>query len=148
MSILATWVLVWQPLRYCQTGFALTIVLPLCFEDKRWRRIYELAGDGDCKEKMKESKSEGKESGRRRGRETANSLRQYFTNFCLLPVGLNNADCNYRKQCKFVSVVTTLPLLRLKRNEVTSVGIENIFFEKICCWRRVFFLHKNKVWKS
>jgi len=46
------------------------------------------------------------------------------------PVGLNNADCNYRKQREFVSVVT--PLLsegRLNHNEVTSVGFENIPFE-------------------
>lgn len=123
MSIPATWVLVcWQLPRYCQTGFALAIVLPLCFEDKRRRRIYGLADDGDCKKRARDGEGE-----RRKLHRPAATIFHELPSSC--PVGLNNADCNYRKQRKFVSVVT--PLLsegRLNRNEVTSVGFENILF--------------------
>lgn len=146
MSISATQVLVWRCPRYCQTGFALAIVVSLCFEDKRRRRIYGLADGGDCKERMKESAEEReREGGRETGRERQQTCCDNISRTSVsCPVRLNNADCNYRKQREFVSVV--MPLLfkkRLKRNEMTSVGFENILFE-ICLFpsldetRRIF----------
>jgi len=121
MSIPATSVLVcWQLPRYCQTGFALAVVLPLCFEDKRRRRIYGMANDGGCKERERE----------RDGKTASTRCDNISRTSVSCPVGLNNADCNYRKQREFVSVVT--PLLsegRLNHNELASVGFENIPFE-------------------
>lgn len=126
MSIPATWVLVWKLSRYCQTGFTLAIVFPTLF----WGQTAKADLWVDRRRRLQGKDERERKKGKERERERQQTRYGNISQTCL--VGLNNANCNYRKQREFVSVVT--PLLSeewLKRNEVTSVGFENIPFEAL-----------------
>lgn len=97
---------------------------------RRWKRVQEreIGRRGRGGERETERGEAEEEEGQGERQQTCCDNISRTSVSC--PVRLNNADCNYRKQREFVSVVT--PLLsekRLKRNEMTFVGFENILFE-------------------
>jgi len=102
----------------------------LADDGKERMKVSEKAEEGESKIRGENEREREREKERERGERQQSCCDNISRTSVSCPVRLNNADCNYRKQREFVSVVTLLlSEKRLKRNEITPVGFENIFFE-------------------
>jgi len=101
----------------------------LADDGKERMKVSEREEEGESKIREENARERARERGRK-GERQQSCCDNISRTSVSCPVRLNNADCNYRKQREFVSVVTLLlSEKRLKRNEITPVGFENIFFE-------------------